>query len=96
MNITSCACGAVTVEIDGAHYSMPRKEFRERFPGQRAKMKVGSCDYCVNHWGTDLCGCGSGEKFGKCDNKLPECRRPAQSIEGQVAKCTTDSGSWGA
>lgn len=25
------------------------------------------CDHCVNHWGIDLCGCGSGQKVGKCE-----------------------------
>lgn len=25
------------------------------------------CDHCVNHWGIGLCGCGSGQKVGKCE-----------------------------
>ena len=86
----------MTVEIDGESYSMLASEFRKRFPGQRAKSGFSNCNYCVNHWGIDLCGCGSGEKFGECDYGFPECKRPAQSIEGGVTGCTTDSGGWGA
>jgi hypothetical protein len=95
MKATKCQCGAVTVEIDGASYSMPVAKFRRLFPGQRAKRGYSTCNYCVNNWGIDLCGCGSGEKFGKCDFELPECKRPAQSIEDCVTGCTTDGGGWG-
>ena len=24
------------------------------------------CNHCINHWGIDLCDCGSGEKPGEC------------------------------
>lgn len=37
-------------------------------------------DHCVNHYGLDLCGCGSGNPFGKCDEYLPECSIPMQSV----------------
>jgi hypothetical protein len=37
----------------------------------------GSCNYCVNHWGTDICQCGSGKKYQKCHGK------PAQSLGKQ-------------
>lgn len=39
-----------------------------------------NCNYCVNNWGLDLCGCGSGEKFGKCKNGLNVCTVPSQSL----------------
>lgn len=29
--------------------------------------KVWNCDHCVNHWGLDLCSCGSGELVGECE-----------------------------
>jgi hypothetical protein len=97
MNTTRCECGAITVETDGDSYSMTRKDFLRLFPGERVPRKTAyCCNYCVNSWGLDLCGCGSGEKFGKCDNELPECERPAQSIETGVTHCTTDGGGWGA
>nr|DAO94210.1 MAG TPA: WCCH motif protein [Caudoviricetes sp.]DAY30712.1 MAG TPA: WCCH motif protein [Bacteriophage sp.] len=25
------------------------------------------CDHCVNHWGIDLCDCGSEHKVGECE-----------------------------
>lgn len=25
------------------------------------------CDHCVNHWGIDLCECGSGARVGECE-----------------------------
>ena len=33
------------------------------------------CDHCVNHWGLDLCQCGSGEPVGQCEC---ECNEPSQ------------------
>ncbi len=93
MNVRKCQCGAVTVEIDGEYYSMPLKLFRQKFPNVRVpSKKLYNCDYCVNHWGVDLCGCGSGEKFGKCKNGYPECSRPAQDIKNHVQKCYCESG----
>ena len=38
------------------------------------------CRILVNHYGLDLCGCGSGNPFGKCDEYLPECSIPMQSV----------------
>ena len=26
-----------------------------------------SCNHCVNHYGIDLCECGSGKAVGKCE-----------------------------
>jgi len=63
MNITRCNCGALTVEINGENYSMSAKSFDKTFPDFFSgdyKAIYHSCDYCVNHWGTDLCGCGCG------------------------------------
>lgn len=90
MRATRCECGAVTVEINGEDYSMPAKEFRKHFK-KRNLHKTYCCNYCVNHWGIDLCGCGSGEKFGECSANFPSCSRPAQSIEGEITKCSCDS-----
>ena len=25
------------------------------------------CNHCVNHWGIDLCECGSGARVGECE-----------------------------
>lgn len=92
-DVMVCECGAITVTIEGCNYSMPASDFREHYGRPPADaMRVGSCDYCVNNWGTDLCGCGSGEKFGDCEEGHSECGRPAQSIEEAVSSCYCDSG----
>jgi len=62
-----CICGAVTVEISGEDISMTYKDFKENYPDVKLeKGKYSNCNYCVNHWGLDLCLCGSGKKKGKC------------------------------
>jgi hypothetical protein len=95
MNAKYCKnCGAVTVEIKGISYSMPRSEFKTRFPGERCRGHYVNCNYCVNHWGIDLCGCESGEKFGKCKKNLPQCIRPTQSIEEEFARCSCYDSRW--
>lgn len=97
MKTTRCQCGAITVETgSGDNYSMLRNDFLKLCPGRPVpKQTMSTCNYCVNHWGIGLCGCGSGEPYGKCDNELPECNRPAQDIEMGLTHCTTDGGGWG-
>jgi hypothetical protein len=97
MDATKCNCGAVTVIIEGESYSMTHNEFRKRFPSERCQLErtMSNCNYCVNHWGIDLCGCGSGQKYGKCKEKLRECRHVAQDISAGVTKCHCENG-WGA
>lgn len=90
---TRCKCGAITVEIDGLDYSMPLDLFKKHFPDASIpKTTLYNCNYCVNNWGIDLCGCGSGEKFGQCDNGYEECEQPAQIIEAGIAKCSCSGG----
>lgn len=65
-----CECGAVTVYFEsGAHSSMKQSTARKLgIDLRRYKRYKPSfcCDHCVNHWGIDLCECGSGEPVGKC------------------------------
>lgn len=68
--IQKCKCGAVTISFDnGVSNSM----FLETF--EKLNLDTGDatwlqqsccCDHCVNHWGIDLCECGSGQKVGEC------------------------------
>ena len=68
---SKCSCGAVTIYfINGAYNSMSSRTQRmlgidlrkiKRLPASYA------CDHCINHWGIDLCECGSGKEVGKCD-----------------------------
>lgn len=79
-----CICGALTLETDtGENYSVQRNHKKIFLPNlDLRKIKkyqtVYGCNHCVNNWGLDLCGCGSGEPFGKCDNNFEECRMPMQ------------------
>jgi len=77
-----CSCGAISVTIEGESYSMEEKDFNRLFPDEEIEGSYGNCDYCVNHWGIDLCNCGSGDKVGKCENDFEDCRnnKPAQTL----------------
>ena len=65
-----CDCGAITLFFeDGANSSM----FQETLDSMGIDLsqaeelpKSYCCNHCVNHWGIDLCECGSGEKVGEC------------------------------
>ena len=94
---SKCDCGAITVYMEnGESYSCEQKDLKKYFPGidlrriERYKESY-CCDYCVNHYGLDLCGCGSGEKFGECTNDLPECERPMQIIGEYQRVMASDS-----
>ena len=76
LSVSRCDCGAITVENNEFSNSMTEKTFRKEFPGFRAPRKPDwwSCNHCINHWGIDLCGCGSGEPVGECDGDFPQCK----------------------
>ena len=65
-----CACGAITVWFENnASNSM----FMETFENLQLDISDAEqlpdsccCNHCVNHWGIDLCECGSGSPVGKC------------------------------
>lgn len=83
-----CDCGAISLDILGEKYSCKKYMFKGYFPNidlrkckqVRNKFKQYCCDYCVNHYGLDLCACGSGEKIGKCTNELSMCGEPMQIV----------------
>ena len=66
-----CQCGAVTVWFEnGASNSMyekTRKKYGLNLRGVKRLQDSYCCNHCVNHYGIDLCECGSGEEVGKCD-----------------------------
>lgn len=66
-----CKCGAITLYFDnGANNSMKettRKRLKLSLRGAKKLQDSYCCNHCVNHWGIDLCECGSGEPVGKCD-----------------------------
>lgn len=67
-----CACGAITINFDnGASNSMYPKTAKKMGIDLRKYKSIRlntvcNCNHCVNHWGIDLCECGSGEEVGKC------------------------------
>ena len=92
-NITGyskCSCGAITFYIDGDTsngYSCRQSNVNKFFPNldlrtlRKGRLQESySCNHCVNHYGLDLCGCGSGKPFGHCDSGLEECNRPMQVV----------------
>ena len=85
-----CSCGAITIATDEGEYSCSEKNRRKFFPGLHLRklrhyQDTFSCSHCVNHYGLDLSGCGSGEPFGKCDAGHDACAVPMQVL-GQYQK----------
>ena len=90
-HIALCICGAITFEREGdinwsvnlenAPYFFP--ELPETFFKALSKSiaEYSSCDHCVNHWGLDLCACGSGETPKDCDEGFSECGCPSQYVK---------------
>jgi len=90
--ICGCNCGALTVQHEEWPdiVCMTESTMKELFPLLSVpKIKPQyACNHCVNHYGIDLCGCGSGEPVGKCDGEFDECKnkQASQSIgESQMS-----------
>ena len=83
-----CTCGAITVYVDDVGYSCSMKNRERFFPGMdlrklRRLPETCCCNWCVNHWGLDLCACGSGLPYEECD-ELPVCGTPMQVLGGRT------------
>lgn len=54
---------------NGGSIKLKFKEFKEFKDAGDATWLHQSCccDHCVNHWGIDLCDCGSEHKVGECE-----------------------------
>jgi hypothetical protein len=82
VSAVQCECSKVTLSIGNQQWSMPLKTFKSEFPKLKLeKYKFGSCDHCVNNWGTDICACGSGKRYQTCKEGWSECGTPMQDIE---------------
>ena len=82
-----CQCGAVTLYMGDTDigYSCMETNRRKFFPDSDLRRiprlkPMYTCNHCVNNYGLDLCGCGSGAEFGKCSNNFPECSVPMPSV----------------
>ena len=91
-----CSCGAITLyAADGATYCCKRRNLK-RFVNidlrkvERLHSTV-CCDHCVNHYGLDICACGSGEPTHKCKGGYDVCGKPMQVLGEYTSVCASDS-----
>lgn len=70
-NYQKCKCGAITFFFeDGGSSSMRLSTAKKMGIDLRKYKRIipsHSCNHCINHWGTDLCSCGSGKRVGHCE-----------------------------
>jgi hypothetical protein len=78
-DIIECTCGAITVFFGQNGNSSMFRETAEKMNLDLSRLgeknKFYNCNHCVNHWGIDLCLCGSGESPEECECG---CRQAAQ------------------
>jgi hypothetical protein len=79
-SISICECGAITVGLEYGNYSMTSEIFEQVFGFTVNTGMYCNCNHCVNHWGIDLCACGSGEPYDKCEEGYSECGKPLQIL----------------
>lgn len=103
-SISYCkSCNAYTVTINGQDYSIHEDNFFDQFPDidkdnfkkniQKVLMNIFSCcNWCVNHWGLDICACGSGEPITDCQEGFEVCGSPMQAID--EFNYVRGAGSW--
>lgn len=96
---SKCSCGAITLYAGDEAYSVYQKNFRRFFPridlrALRAQryQETYCCNHCVNHFGLDLCACGSGDAPDECVNGLSVCGTVMQKL-GEYTR-VTDSSGW--
>ena len=73
-NYTLCQCGAVTLNFEDGEVNSIKKSNLKKFGisligAKKDKNVFYQCNHCVNHYGLDICECGSGEKPEKCCKK---------------------------
>lgn len=95
---TKCSCGAITIFCnDGRNYSCKEENFSRFFPYldleniEKLHQDSYCCDHCVNHYGLDLCACGSGEPFEDCKNGYDCCGQPSQILGERDCYIAKDS-----
>ena len=88
-----CQCGAITLYFaDGTVNSIKQKNLKKfgidlRKIKRQTKEKIYYCDHCINHYGLDICSCGSGKEIGKCNCGSTEPRQ-------QFWESCYDIGGW--
>ena len=84
MQITKCQCGAITVQTNEYSNSVLAKNFNKFFPDltKPRKAQYYQCNHCINHYGLDICACGSGESPEKCKEGYDNCGKPRE-VQGE-------------
>lgn len=72
ISYSQCKCGAVTLYYDnGQSNSVKKKNLKKFGISLKGVKKLSSpiwcCNHCINHYGIDICSCGSGIETDKCD-----------------------------
>lgn len=71
---TKCNCGAITIDsVVGAEEKFSCSMTQDTFDDLCVDNftlewmnECYNCNHCVNHWGIDICKCGSGDPIGEC------------------------------
>lgn len=71
VNFSTCNCGAVTIYFDNGASNSVKQENLNRFGIDLTDVEelpnTYCCNHCANHWGLDVCECGSGEDYETCE-----------------------------
>lgn len=88
-SFSECNCGAVTLYFTNGHNNSVLKSNLEKFgiviPQSCEKLHdTYCCNHCVNHYGIDLCACGSGESPEECKAGFDECGNSYETLGQSV------------
>ena len=86
MNLYKCSCGAYGIDDNtdeikwacslSSLNNITKLNLSESDFNNIEKSYI--CDYCINHYGLDICKCGSGEKVNECSC---HCNLPSQTYK---------------
>lgn len=84
---SKCRCGAITIYTQNNNYSLKWSNRKVLLPNYDLRSLRGKllpmtkeCNHCSKKIGLDLCGCGSGQLYGKCKNNTEQCKKAMQNI----------------
>lgn len=87
-DFSKCECGAVTLYFESGDNNSLLEENLNKFnvdlDDAEELQKTYCCNHCVNHYGLDLCACGSGETPEDCEEDFDECGNPYENYGESV------------
>ena len=89
VDYSKCHCGAVTLYFDNNQNNSIAEENLKKYgikiPKDAFRLNdTYSCNHCVNHYGLDLCACGSGESPEECKAGFQECGNSYETLGESV------------